>query len=96
MYIISCDKCNMQYVGETENALHIRMNGYRSDITTKKLDKPVAAHFHQPNHSHEDMRVMGIEKIEDRNNSRKRRKLRERNWIFELRMLTPEGLNIED
>ena len=65
------------------------------DSTTKKLDKPVAAHFNQPNHSHEDLRVMGIEKIED-HNSRKRRKLREQYWVFELSTLTPEGLNIED
>ena len=93
--MISCDRCNMQYVEETENALHIRMNDHQSDITTKKLNKPEAAHFNQPNHSYEDLRVMGIEKI-DRNNSRKWRKLRERYWIFELRTLTPEGLNIED
>ena len=69
------------------------MNGNQSDITTKKLDKPVATHFNQLNHSYDDLRVM---KIEDRNNSRKRRKLRERNWIFELRTLMPEGLNSED
>ena len=94
--MISCNKCNKQYVGETENALHIRMNGHRSDITTKKLDKLVAAHFNQPDHSYEDLRVMGIEKIEDHNYSRKRRKLRERYWIFELRTLMPEGLNIDD
>ena len=86
----------MQYVEETENALHIRMNGHQSDITTKKLDKPVATHFNQPNHSYDDLRVMGIEKIEDCNNSRKRRKLREQHWIFELRMLMPKGLNSED
>ena len=85
----------MQYVGETEIALHIRMNGHRSDITTKKLDKPVASHFNQPDHSLEDLKVMGIKKIED-HNSRKRRKLRERYWIFELRTLMPEGLNIKD
>ena len=76
--MISCNKCNMQYAGETENALHIRMNGHWSNIKTKKLDKPVAAHFNQPDHSFEDLRVMGIEKIEDHNNSKKRRKLRER------------------
>ena len=91
VYLISCDKCNMQYVGETENALHIRMNGHRSDITTKKLDKPVATHFNQPDHSLEDLKVMGIEKIEDHNNSRKWRKLRKQYWIFDLRTLTPEG-----
>ena len=86
----------MQYVDETENALHIRMNGHRSDITTKKLDKPVAVHFNHSDNSHEDLRVIGMEKIEDHNNSRKQTKLREWYWIFKLRTLTPEGLNIKD
>ena len=71
------------------------MNGHQSDITTKQLDKPVAARFNQPDHFLEDLRVMQIEKI-DHNNSKKWRKLREQYWIFELRTLTPEGLNIED
>ena len=35
VYLISCRKCGLQYVGETENLLHIRMNGHRSDIRTK-------------------------------------------------------------
>lgn len=94
VYMISCSRCDMQYVGETENALHVRMNGHRSDINTKKLEKPVAAHFNQPDHSLKDLKVMGIEKIH--NNDTERRKLRERYWIFELRSLTPEGLNIDD
>ena len=93
-YMISCNRCNMQYVGETENALHIRMNGHRFDITMRKLDKPVSFHFNQPDHSIEDLKVMGMEKIN--NNSKKQKKLRERYWIFELRTLTPEGLNIDD
>ena len=53
------------YVGETENPLHIRMNGHRSDIRTKKLEKSVAAYFSQPDHSAEDLEVRGIEKIHD-------------------------------
>ena len=32
VYVIECRKCKKQYVGETENALHIQMNGHRSDI----------------------------------------------------------------
>ena len=27
IYLIQCRKCKMQYVGETENSLHLRMNG---------------------------------------------------------------------
>lgn len=53
----------MQYIGETENPLHIRMNGHHSDITMRKLDKPLASHFNQPDYSLEDLKVMGIEKI---------------------------------
>ena len=62
VYVISCKKCGLQYVGETVTSLHIRINGHRSDIRTKKLEKPVAAHFSQPNNSAEDLDVRGIEK----------------------------------
>jgi len=51
------------YVGETENALHIRLNGHRSDIRTKKTDKPVAEHFNLVGHSIKDLTIMVIEKI---------------------------------
>lgn len=31
------DICHLQYIGETQNALHIQMNGHRSDIKRKVL-----------------------------------------------------------
>ncbi len=94
VYLIQCKKCEMQYVGETENALHIRLNGHRSDVKTKKLDKPVAAHFNLPDHTIDDLEVMGIEKIHS--NDPGRRRLRESYWIFELETMAPRGLNLED
>ena len=63
VYLIKCRKCNKQYVGETENALHIRLNGHRSNVKTKKMEKPVAAHFNLPGHSMEDLTIVVIEKI---------------------------------
>ena len=63
VYLITCKRCNLQYVGETKQPLHFRMNGHRSDIRTKKNDKPVAAHFCQPDHHTKDVQVRGIEKI---------------------------------
>ena len=51
VYLIQCKQCKKQYVGETQNPLHTRLNGHRSDINTKKVDKPVAAHFNLPGHS---------------------------------------------
>ena len=66
-YLIQFSKCGLQYIGETENRLHIKMNGHRSDINTRKTEKPVAAHFNQPDHSLDDLQVMGIEKIHTNN-----------------------------
>ena len=87
--LISCKKCSIQYVGETENPLHIRMNGHRSDIRTGKTEKPVAAHFTLPDHSVDDLEVMGIEKIRE-SDTTQWRKLREKYWIFTLKTLTPK------
>ena len=94
VYLIQCRKCGLQYVGETANPLHIRMNGHRSDIHTQKTDKPVAAHFNLPDHTLDDLQVMGIKKIH--NNDTEWRKHRESYWIFTLDTLAPTGMNLED
>ena len=39
IYLIECNLCNKQYVGETKNPLHIRLNGHRHDIQHKKKRK---------------------------------------------------------
>ena len=46
-----CNLCHVQYVGETQNPLHIRLNGHRSDIRHRHVDKLVAAHFNSSGHS---------------------------------------------
>ena len=45
IYLIEGQKCKKQYVGEMENALHLRLNGHRSDYYGQLADKPVAVHF---------------------------------------------------
>ena len=52
-----------QYVRETENVLHVRMNGHSSDIKHRRLEKPVAEHFNSTGHSLEDLSIYVIEKI---------------------------------
>ena len=37
IYLIECKCCRLQYVGETKNPLHIRLNGHRNDINTTIL-----------------------------------------------------------
>ncbi len=53
----------------------------------------VASHFNLPDHSIEDLEVLGFEKIHD--NDPGRQKMRESYWSFELQSLTPQGLNLD-
>ena len=59
IYLIECQRCKKQYVGETENPLHLCMNGHRSDYYHKLSDKPVAEHFNTIGHSFEDLTADG-------------------------------------
>ena len=95
VYVIECKRCGKQYVGETENALHIhvRMNGHRSDIKHQRLEKPVAQHFNSNDHSLEDLSIFVIEKIHREEATFC--KAKESYWIQTLRLLTPEGLNLK-
>ena len=63
IYVIECLKCTKQYVGQTENALHIQMNDHCSDTKHRHLDKPVANHFNSEGHSLEDLPTFVIEQI---------------------------------
>ena len=70
------------------------MNAHHSVIRTGKIEKPVVAYFIQPDHSLEDLQVMGIEKIYREDATL--RKLHESYWLSTLAMLTPTGMNIDD
>ena len=84
----------MQYVGETENPLHLRMNGHRSDYYHRLPDKPVAKHFfNTPDHTFEDATIMIIKRLHSANSMQQ--KYRESYWVYILWTLTPDGLNLE-
>ena len=90
--MIESTKCNKQYVGETENALHIRMNGQQSDIKQRRLEKSVASDFNSEGHSLENFSIFVIKQIhKEKANFRK---AKESYWIRTLRSLVPEGLNL--
>ena len=61
VYLTECARCQKQYVGETENSLHLRMNGHTSDYYRKLPDKPVAVNFNTTDHTFEDLTIMLIE-----------------------------------
>ena len=66
VYIITCTKCNLQYVGETDRTLKERFSEHKGYVRTKKVSQTTGAHFNLPGHSIDDMRIMAIEKIFDR------------------------------
>ena len=46
IYLITCNKCKLQYVGETLQMLKTRMNQHRSEInTSKKTNTHIHNHF---------------------------------------------------
>ena len=93
VYVIKCKKFNNRNVGETETALHIQMNGHRSDIKHQRLEKPVTAHFNSEGHSLQDLSISVIEQIHREEASYGRAK--ESYWIQTLQSLAPEGLNLD-
>ena len=92
VYVIECNCCRKQYMGETENALHVQMNGHQSDINHRSLEKPVAQHFNSNGHSLEDLSVFKIEKIH--REAATFSKAKERHWIWTLHSLAREELNL--
>ena len=60
VYLITCRKCAVQYVGETGRALRDRMADHRSAIKLQK-NTPIGLHFNLDNHSFLDLKMIGIE-----------------------------------
>ena len=58
VYCLSCTKCpSIVYIGETGRRLAGRFREHRRDIINGRNDLPVPAHFNQPNHAQEDIKV---------------------------------------
>ena len=93
IYILECSVCGLQYIGESKQPFHKRLNGHRSDLA-KKPFLPVSQHFRLSDHRLEDFNRMKILIIEQNCLwSYFQRKNRERFWIKELRVLYPDGIN---
>ena len=90
IYLITCKKCKIQYVGQTGQLLSKRMNSHRFDIKSichPSFSSNVALHFNE--HSPEDFAFMPIDYVSDN----MKRLLKETYWIHKLDTLHPKGLN---
>ncbi len=86
--------CPLLHVGKTKRALRTRIVEHmRQDHTS-----PVFRHFESAKHSFSDFKFLGIERVllQRRGCNLDRNLLqRETFWMFELKSLTPTGLNEE-
>ncbi|MCG8079369.1 MAG: GIY-YIG nuclease family protein [Candidatus Thiodiazotropha taylori] len=92
IYLITCKKCKMQYVGQTHQLLSMRMNSHKFNI--RNMEDPsfstnVAIHFNSNEHSMDDFTFMPIDQVSDN----MQRLLKETYWIHKLDTLYPKGLN---
>lgn len=87
IYLITCKRCNLQYVGQTSQTIQRRFCDHLSTIKTKK-DLTLSKHFNLADHSVHDISLMVIERADPKDLLK-----RERHWITELNTLEPNGLN---
>lgn len=88
IYIITCRKCKMQYVGETGRSLRDRVNDHRSAIRNKS-DTPISWHFAMKEHSVADLSITPIDIVENVFIRRKKEKALQKY----LKTIHPEGIN---
>ena len=93
IYLITCLKCNKQYVGQTEQTLRQRMNGHRHSII-HKIDTPVARHFNLAGHSIDHLHIIGIDLLPSADLYTRLNK--ETFWIYTLKTLEPHGINVQE
>ena len=94
IYVISCTKCDKQYVGKTITPLRHRFNNHRKDIRNNDNTKAVASHFNLPGHCGErDVRIQAIELVPYNINIEKR----ESSWMWNLSCHNVNGgINLDE
>jgi len=93
IYLISCKKCRVQYVGSTRNEFKVRFRNHKSAMLTKKTTCEVAIHFNSAPHKLSDFSFMCIESIHNLENIEQNLLNREAYWCTQLFTYQPFGLN---
>ena len=96
IYLLTCNKCKMQYVGKTVDDIRLRWNNYK-DNNKKYLRKEsymtqdLLEHFSTKGHNSflDDVSVIFIDKTDPKDP-----KKREHYWT--LKTIATHGLNVED
>ena len=101
IYLITCGKCGLQYVGSTTTKFRLRFNNHKARL--KKHEKLSAAererddmlyrHFWTEGHS--GLRDLKVQLI-DRVNGEDQLRDKEGQWAYRLKTVRPHGLNDDD
>ena len=90
--MIQCNRCNLQYIGETKRRLKDRFNEHRRTIDPPQPQNTSSPPLTKPLLN--DMQLIPIEKVYSNRDSI--RKAREAFLISKGRTLSPHGLNIRE
>ena len=88
LYLITCQKCHKQYIGETGRTLRDRLNDHKSAIKNRSKT-PISIHFNDQNHSVLDLKITPIEIIENHLS----RIQKEKELQIKFKTLFPSGIN---
>ena len=103
IYLITCDKCGIQYVGQTKNRLLIRFQGHFNDIAHDR-DTTVARHLNRCNTEGTILKsntftitiLSFVPTPPESMASKIQRDRLEKRWMHRLITIMPEGLNLMD
>jgi hypothetical protein len=98
VYMLTCNVCNHQYVGQTKRQFKIRIGEHLADIRHKR-DSPVSLHFNRESHTVNSLRCEIIEALKGDPESASSNTLRDRReqfWIHQLQTKHPNGMNKRD
>ena len=98
IYLITCSKCGIQYVGQTKNRIIDRFQGHFNDISSGR-DTTVASHFNTCTPSDSDKlsnietTVLDFIKANPHSlTAGKQSDSKEKHWIHQLHTVVPRGL----
>ena len=96
MYLVSCKRCQLQYIGSTTTEFKVRFRNHKSSMITNKKSCEVAVHFNSTSHSLQDFSFQCIDQINDTNRQDDIDRLlitKEAYWSAQLFTLAPHVLN---
>ena len=67
IYLVSCKRCQLQYIGSTTTEFKVRFRNHKSSMITNKKSCEVAVHFNSISHSLQDISFQCIDQINDTN-----------------------------